>query len=217
MGFVSTACLLLAYAPVQTEAPKDSIILFDGKDTSAWVHRGTKAPCKWDVINGELVVKSGQPDVMTKQVFGDYRLHVEFWLPLMASAKDQGKANSGVYNHGRYEIQILDSFQNPTYKTGGCGALYGQKDPDANAIKPPEQWNTYDITFRAPRFDAEGKVTEKPRITVLHNGIRIHNNVEIEAKNTVAGFDGPQPKTGPILLQNHGNPVRFRNIWIVPM
>ena len=191
-------------------------MLFDGKSTEHWVHRGTNAPCQWEVKNGELIVKSGQPDIMTKQSFGDYRLHVEFWLPLMTDAKDQGRANSGVYNHGRYEIQILDSYQNPTYKTGGCGAIYGQKDPDADAIKPPETWNTYDIDFRAPRFDDKGQVTQRPRITVRHNGVLIHDNVEIAAKNTTAGLDGVQPKSGPILLQNHGNPVRFRNIWIVP-
>lgn len=197
--------------------PPGAIVLFNGKDTSAWVHRGNNEPCRWKVENGELVVTPGQPDVMTKQAFGDYRLHVEFWLPLMANARDQGRANSGVYNHGRYEIQILDCWNNKTYAFGGVGAIYGQKDPDKDAIKPPENWNSYDILFRGPRVDASGKITEKPRITAWHNGIKIHNNFEIKETPTTAGLEGPVPARGPILLQNHGNPIRFRNIWIVPM
>jgi len=164
-----------------------------------------------------LVVKPGSPDIVTKRDFGDYRLHVEFWLPLMADQKDQARANSGVYNQGRYEIQVLDSYNNSTYQFDGCGAIYGQKDPDQNAIKPPEQWNTYDITFRAPRFGKDGKVTQKPRVTVFHNGLKIHDNVEIQGNATTSGIAGPQPKVGPILLQDHGCPVRYRNIWIVPI
>ena len=163
-----------------------------------------------------MEVTAGTADIITKQEFGDFRLHVEFWLPA-SEESGQGRSNSGVYSHGRYEIQVLDSFKNPTYPFGGCGAIYEQKDPDQNAILPPETWNTYDITFRAPRFNKEGKVIEKPRITVLHNGLRIHNNVEIEKTSTRSGQDGPQPKVGPILLQNHGNPVRYRNIWILPL
>lgn len=209
----------LAIAQKSTELakpPKGAVVLFDGKDSSQWVSRGSKAPCQWDVTDGCLVVKAGTSDIVTKQSFGDYRLHIEFWLPLMANETSQGRANSGVYNHGRYEIQILDNYNNSTYAFGGCGAIYEQKDPDKNAIRPPEQWNTYDITFRAPRFDKTGALTEKPRITVLHNGIKIHDNVTIDKPSTRAGEDGPQPKVGPILLQNHGCPIRFRNIWIVP-
>lgn len=200
-----------------SKPPKGAIILFDGKDASKWEHRKSKEPCKWDVVDGCLVVKAGAPDLQTKQDFGDFKLHIEFWLPLMADQTSQGRANSGVYSHGRYEIQVLDSYQNPTYPFGGCGAIYEQKDPDKNAIKPPEQWNTYDITFRAPRFDKDGKVTVKPRITVIHNGVKIHDNVEIEKSSTRGGDDSPQPKVGPIMLQNHGCPIRFRNIWILPI
>lgn len=153
---------------------------------------------------------------MTKRQFGDYRLHVEFWLPLMPNETSQGRANSGVYNHGRYEVQVLDSYNNPTYAMGGCGAIYGQEDPIANAIIPPENWNSYDITFRAPRYDAAGNMTEKPRITVFHNGIKIHDNFELKGA-TAGGLDATQPKTGPIMLQDHGAAVRYRNIWIVPL
>lgn len=207
-----------AFAQVSSDPgapPPGAIVLFGGKDTSEWVHRGTNEPVKWDVQNGELVVKAGTPDIQTVRTFGDYRLHLEFQLPLMPDAKDQGRANSGVYNQGRFEIQVLDSYNNPTYKFGGCGAIYGQKDPDADAIVPPGWWNTYDILFRAPRFDASGAVVEKPRISVWHNGIRIHRDVELQGNATTSGIDGPPVKKGPILLQNHGSPVRYRNIWIV--
>ena len=202
---------------LMAKPPRGAIVLFDGKDASKWHHRDSNEECKWDITDGCLIVKPGQPDLVTKQEFGDYKLHVEFWLPLLEKESGQGRSNSGVYQHGRYEIQVLDSYNNPTYKFGGCGAIYGQKDPDANAIRPPEQWNTYDITFRAPRFGADGKVTEFPRITVFHNSIKIHDNVEIKVSNTASGIGGEQPATGPILLQDHGAPVRYRNIWIVPI
>lgn len=201
----------------RAKPPPGAIVLFDGKDTSAWVHRKSGEPCAWEVVDGALVVKPGTPDLMTKQEFGDYRLHIEFWLPLMPDRSGQGRANSGVYNHGRYEIQMLDSWENSTYQFGGCGAIYGQKDPDQNTIKPPETWNTYDILFYAPRFDSEGNLLAKPRISVWHNGIRIHRDIEIEKSPTTAGLEGPRPRKGPVLLQNHGSPLRFRNIWLVPM
>lgn len=197
--------------------PRRAILLFDGKDSSKWIQRGTNAPCQWDVTDGCLVVKTGTPDLMTKQEFGDYRLHVEFWLPLMADQQSQGRANSGVYNQGHYEVQVLDSYQNPTYKFGGCGALYGQKDPDVDAIIPPERWNTYDITFRAARFDKAGNLLEKPRITVFHNGLKIHDDVELLGAQTTSGLAGGIVSKGPIMLQDHGAAVRFRNIWIVPL
>lgn len=210
--------LAAALAPVQDRppVPPGAVVLFDGSNTSAWVHRQTKEACRWPIEIGELVVKNG-PDLMTKQEFGDYRLHIEFWLPLLPDAKDQARANSGVYNQGRWEVQVLDSYQNSTYPFGGCGAIYGQKDPDQNAIIPPENWNMYDILFRAARLDASGKVLEKPRISVWHNGIRIHRDVELQKEATTAGLEGQWVTKGPIMLQNHGSPIRYRNIWIVPM
>ena|SRR5579862_9249085 len=217
LALIPTAPLGQQKPTLGQKPPRGAVVLFDGNDTSQWCERGSKEDCKWDVVDGCLVVKAGQPDLMTRREFGDYRLHLEFWLPLMADQTSQGRANSGVYNHGRYEIQVLDSYKNPTYQFGGCGAIYGQKDPDKNAILPPEQWNSYDITFRAPRFDDAGKLIEKPRITVIHNGIKIHDNVEINGDGTGGGLGGPQPKVGPIMLQNHGDPIKFRNIWIVPL
>ncbi len=210
------ALALLAAVGISKAPPPGAITLFDGKDTAQWVHRRTREPVRWKIENGDLVVANG-PDIQTKQEYGDFRLHLEFWLPLMADAKDQGRANSGVFCQGRYEIQILDSWKNPTYATGGCGGLYGQKDPDQDAIKPPENWNTYDILFRAARLDPAGKLLEKPRISVWHNGIRIHRDVEIEKPSTASATETNWITKGPIQLQNHGNPIRFRNIWIVPM
>ncbi len=205
------------YDEKPVKPPRGALVLFDGKDTSSWMQRGSNEPCQWTIEDGALVVKPGATDLITKQDFGDYRLHVEFWLPLMSDQTSQGRANSGVYNQGRYEVQILDSYQNPTYEFGGCGAIYEQKDPDQIAIKPPEHWNEYDITFRAPRFNKDGTLKAKPRITVVQNGVKIHDNVEIDKCPTRAGIEGPRPKVGPIMLQNHGCPVRYRNIWIVPL
>jgi hypothetical protein len=196
--------------------PKGAMVLFDGKDGSQWVHRGSGKPFEWTLVEGAMEVKPGTGDIQTKQEFGDFQLHVEFMVPLMPEAQGQARGNSGVYMHGRYEIQVLDSY-GLTPETGDCGALYGQAPPRVNATLPPKEWQTYDITFRAPRFDAAGNVTEKPRITVLHNGIKIHDDVEIQQCPTAAGLPGPAVKTGPILLQDHGNAVRYRNIWLKPL
>lgn len=192
------------------------IVLFNGRDTSEWIHRGGSKPCEWRVDNGELVVTPGKTDIMTKREFSDYTLHLEFKLPVMLQATSQGRANSGVYNLGRYEMQILDSWNNPTYAFGGCGAIYGEKEPDKFALQPPGTWNRYDIEFTAPRFDSSGKQTSKPKISAWQNGIQIHKEYEIQASATAAGIEGSPKPTGPILLQNHGAEVRFRNIWIIP-
>ena len=198
-------------------APRHAEILFNGKDASAWHQRGSSDECKWDIVDGNLVSKIGTGDIVSKQLFGDYRLHVEFWLPLLTKESGQGKANSGVYQQGRYEIQVLDSYKNPTYKAGGCGSIYDFKDPDKDAIIPPEHWNSYDITFRAARYGADGKLTENPRITVIHNGIRIHDNVELTIPHTGGDLGGLPPGQGPIMLQEHGAAIRFRNVWVLPL
>jgi len=197
--------------------PKGAIILFDGKDTSAWVHRGTGEPCAWPVIDGAMEINIQKPDLLTKQEFGDFRLHLEFNIPPMPDKRGQGRGNGGVYLQGRYEIQILDSYQNETYPTGACGAIYGQKAPDSNAAKPPGKWQTYDITFYAARFDANGKQIARPRVTVLWNDVKVHDNVEITLDIGVAGLERNRSAIGPILLQNHGCKVKFRNIWVLPL
>ena len=200
-----------------TPPPQGAIVLFNGKDTSAWQGGGGK-PCPWKVLDDgtmEVVLKTG--DISTKQKFRDFQLHVEFWLPnLPPDVKSQARANSGVYLQGLYEIQVLDSYNNPTYPMGGCGAIYKKKDPDNfdTAVRPPEKWNKYDATFRAARFDATGKKTENARVTVLWNVIKVHDNYEIPGP-TAGGKEGPEP--GPIRLQDHHNLVRYRSIWIVPI
>jgi hypothetical protein len=206
--------------------PKGAIVLFDGKDLSGWTTRDGK-PALWKVEEGFVEIVSGKGDIMTKEKFGpDFKLHVEFWLPKMPpDVKGQARANSGVYLQGRYEIQVLDSYMNDTYANGSVGALYGIIAPDKaaqeKAIKPPEQWNTYDITFHAPRVDEVGKVTEKGRVTVVLNGVTIIDNGAFD-KNTGGELDKKLGTPGPVLLQDHHNKgggpnVRYRNIWIQPL
>lgn len=198
--------------------PRGSVVLFDGKNTSAWIQRGDGKPCQWVIEDGALVVTPRTSDILTKEKFSDFQLHVEFNLPILPdNVKDQARGNSGVYMLGLYEIQVLDSFNNGTYADGMCGAIYKQKPPDINACKPAGEWQSYDITFRAPRFDKDGKMTEKPRVTVFHNGIKIHDNVEIRIGPTTSSLGGPEVTSGPILLQNHGNAVKYRNVWIKPL
>ncbi len=208
--------------------PKDAIVLFDGKDLSGWTKLNGK-PADWKVEDGymEMVPRTGH--IKTKEKFGpDFQLHVEFWLPLMANATGQGRANSGVYLQGRYEIQVLDSYMNKTYANGTSGALYGIIAPNwaiaeekglsepKNPSKPPEQWQTYDITFHAPRVDNQGKVTEKGHLTVVHNGVTVIDNGAFD-KVTGGALDEKIGTPGPILLQDHGAKVRYRNIWLKPL
>jgi hypothetical protein len=160
--------------------------------------------------DGSILTRSG--DTKTNEDFGSYKLHVEFHVPFMPAARGQGRGNSGVYQHGRYEIQVLDSFglnENP----GECAAIYGQKAADLNVSLPPGRWQTYDITFTAPQFDASGNPVKGAIITVLHNGVKVHDAVEVT--KVTGGAWGQPAKTGPVRLQDHGNPTRFRNIWIV--
>lgn len=199
-------------------APKGAKVLFDGKDVSAWETRGGK-PATWAVKNGYMEVKGG--DIKTKETFGPaFKLHVEFWLPLMPTAKGQGRANSGVFLQGRYEIQVLDSYRNDTYANGSVGALYGIIAPDKaaqeKAVKPPEQWNTYDITFHAPSVDEKGTVARKGRLTVVLNGVTLIDDGKFDHA-TGGALDSKLGSPGPILLQDHGCKVRYRNIWLQPL
>ncbi len=195
--------------------PQDATVLFDGTNLDAWKKRGSDEKAEWKVENGymEVVPKTG--DITTKETFEDYQLHVEFWLPLMADAKGQARSNSGVYMQGRYEVQVLDSYGLDS-KHDDCGGIYRTKAADVNACRPPEQWQTYDIYFKAPRFHESGVKLEPAKISVLHNGIWIHHDVEIH-EPTGGEIDHEYSKPGPIMLQDHGNLVRFRNIWIRPL
>jgi hypothetical protein len=195
--------------------PSDAIVLFDGKDLSDWTDMKGN-PSKWKVENGymESVKKAGM--VKTKKVFGDCQLHVEFRTPLPVKGDSQGRGNSGVFLMEMYEVQVLDSYENKTYADGMVAAVYGQFPPLVNASRPPGEWQTYDIIFRRPHFDEEGKLTRPAYMTVFHNGILVQDNVEL--CGPTAWKKRPPYKAHPdelaIALQDHGNPVRFRNIWI---
>lgn len=194
------------------KAPADATVLFDGKDLSGWTHRKGN-PAQWEVAEGAITCKPGSGDMVSKHKFRDAQIHLEFATPLMPEARSQGRGNSGVYVQGRYEIQVLDSYQNETYANGSCGALYGQYAPLVNACRPPEQWQTYDIIFHAPKCDDAKKVIEPGRLTILLNGVLIQDNISIKA---VCGgeLDRAVHEPGPLLLQDHGNKVRYRNIWV---
>lgn len=181
--------------------PKGAIVLFDGKDASQW--------------NNAKVTPEGflEAGASTKERFGDCRLYLEFNIQPDPTGK-RTAGNSGVYIQHRYEIQILNSAGQPPSK-GGCGAIYQFKPPDTNQSKPPGEWQSYDITFRAPRWDAEKKKVSNARITVIHNGVKVHNGVEVPRKTGAGKAEGPEP--GPLYLQQHGNKVFFRNIWLLPL
>lgn len=195
-------------------APNGAVILFDGKDLSGWT-RPNGQPAEWKVENGYVEIVPRKGDIQTKEKFGDFQLHVEFWIPLMPNAKGQGRGNSGVYLQGRHEIQVLDSYMNETYANGSCGALYGIIAPSKNASKPPEQWQTFDITYQAPRVNDEGKVVKAGRVTVIHNGETVIKEGEFDHMVDL-GKDKNMGTPGPILLQDHGCKVRYRNLWLVP-
>jgi hypothetical protein len=196
-------------------APSDAVVLFDGKDLSKWADKDGGA-AKWKVENGyfEVVPKTGY--LHTREAFGDCQLHVEFSEPNPPKGVDQDRGNSGVFLHGLYEIQVLDSFQSKTYADGQAAAVYGQYPPLVNASRPPGQWQTYDIIFHGPRFDAAGKLLRPARETVFHNGVLVQDNVELSGP-TAHGERPPYkptPEKLPLALQDHNHPVRYRNIWI---
>lgn len=192
-----------------SKAPSDAVVLFDGSNLDAF-----KNGEAWTVEDGIATV--GKKTIETKQSFGDCQIHLEFATPKKVKGKGQGRGNSGVYIMGRYEVQILDSFQNKTYFDGQCGAIYKQQPPTVNACRGPGQWQTYDILFTAPRFDSNKKLLSPAYLTVLHNGVLIHNHYELQGGTSWshrAKYTAHAEKL-PLRIQNHGNPVQFRNIWI---
>ncbi|MDP7017988.1 MAG: DUF1080 domain-containing protein, partial [Pirellulaceae bacterium] len=194
-------------------APSDAVVLFDGKDLTKWVG-GDGKDAKWKVENGYAEVNGGG-SIRTKQGFGSCQLHVEWASPAEVKGKSQGRGNSGVMIMGFYEIQVLDSFDNRTYSDGQAGSIYGQYPPLVNASRKPGDWQTYDIIFEAPQFEGD-KLKTPGHITVIHNGVLVHHRTKILGR--VAHQDPPVYKAHkdalPLVLQDHGNPVRFRNIWI---
>ncbi len=191
------------------DPPADAIVLFDGKDLSQW-NNGEN----WEVKDGYAIIRKS--NITTKESFGDCQLHLEFATPEEVKGRSQGRGNSGVFLMDRYEVQILDSHENPTYFDGQCAAIYKQSPPMVNVCRKPGEWQTFDIIFTAPRFSEEGQVAKPAYITVLHKGVVVHNHFEIQGGTF---FDRPaaykkHPERQPIRLQNHGNPVKIRNIWI---
>jgi hypothetical protein len=198
--------------------PPDAVVLFDGSNLSRWVARNG-GETQWVIKDSVLESVKGAGYIQTRQEFGDFQLHIEWATPAKVEGNGQGRGNSGVFLHGRYEIQVLDSWENQTYFHGQAGAIYKQHAPRVNASRPPGEWQTYDFVFRGPRYDTSGKLVQPAFVTVLHNGILIHDQAMIlgTTSNRGAAKYEPGVTKGPLALQDHGNPVRFRNIWLRPL
>ena len=201
-------------APAPVPAPSDAVVLFDGKDLSEWRTPKGEAP-KWKVESGYFEVVKGAGDIVTAKSFGDCQLHVEWMAPSPAVGQGQDRGNSGVFFLGRYEVQVLDSYNSATYPDGQAAALYGQHPPLVNATRPPGEWQSYDIIFHGPRFEGE-KVVRPARVTVFHNNVLVQDNVELTGPTAHKARPPykPHAATAPIRLQDHAHPVRFRNIWL---
>jgi len=197
--------------------PSDAIVLFDGKDLSQWTtDKGEDA--KWNVHDGIFTVDKKAGDILTKEEFGDFQLHVEWQIPENITGESQARGNSGIYLQDKYEIQILDSYNSKTYVNGQAASVYKQSPPLVNAMRKPGEWNVYDIIYTAPTFTKDGKYRTYPTVTVLHNGVLVQNNTVIIGTTEYIGFPQIIPHgKGPIRLQAHGDPsapISFRNIWI---
>ncbi len=202
-------------APAPAPVPSDAIVLFDGRDLSQWTS-AKGLPAGWQVRDGYMEVVKNAGDIRTKRGFGDCQLHVEWATPSPASGSGQDRGTSGVFLMNLYEVQVLDSFGNKTYADGSAGAIYGQYPPLVNASRKPGEWQTYDIVFRAPRFDQAGSLVSPARMTVFHNGVLVQDSEELTgptANKARPPYKAHADKL-PISLQDHGHPVRYRNVWI---
>jgi hypothetical protein len=203
-------------APVG-QAPSDAIILFDGKDLSAWKSADPeKGDAEWTVSDGAMIVKPKTGNISTRQTFGDVQLHLEWRAPSPAKGASQKRGNSGIFFMGRYEVQVLDCYENQTYVNGGAASIYKQYPPLVNAARPAGEWQTYDIVFVAPRFEPTGDLISPARVTVFHNGVLAQLDVELAGPTVYRGL--PQYEfhvpSLPLSLQDHGDLVAYRNIWI---
>ena len=199
------------------KAPSDAIVLFDGKSMDEWVSDRGNGPAPWTIEEGAMV--SAKQSIHSKQQFGDIQLHVEWSEPTPAKGESQERGNSGVFLMGRFEMQVLDNYNNPTYPDGQCGGIYGQYPPQVNVCLPPGQWQTYDFIFHRPRYQ-DGKLVEPAYVTTLQNGVLLQDHQRMEGPTghmTVAKYPRSMPDKGPVGLQFHNNPVRFRNIWVRPL
>ena len=197
--------------------PSDAIVLFNGRSLAAWRSADdTTGPARWRIAEGFMEVVKGTGAIETRRAFGDVQLHIEWASPAVPHGEGQERGNSGVFLMGRYEVQVLDSYLNRTYPDGQAAAIYGQVPPLVNASAPPGQWQSYDIVFRRPRFDAAGKLLRPARVTVLHNGVLVHDATELTGPSAHQARP-PYEKHAdrlPISLQDHGVAVRFRNVWV---
>ncbi len=194
---------------LEGKVPSDAIVLFNGTDLSEWIGDDGEA-ANWIVAGGAMTVNKG--GIVTRKKFGDMQIHLEFCSPDPPRGEGQDRGNSGVYIHANYEVQVLDSYNNETYIDGMCGAIYKVAPPLVNASRPPGLWQVYDIVFRAPGFDSKGKVVKKATVTVLHNGVLIQDHVEVVPTGSRTGTE--EVTRGPINLQDHNHPVKYRNIWV---
>lgn len=199
---------------INTSAPSDAIILFNGTDLSQWESKDGSA-AKWELNNGVMTVVKGTGDITTKLKFSDFQLHAEWMVPVETDGNKPNTGNSGIYMQGLYELQVWNSYDIPLYANGQAGSIYKQAPPLVNAMRKPGEWNIYDVIYTAPRFKDNGTLFSPARITVLHNGVVIQNNTEIKGSTVYTGM--PVYKAhgkGPILLQDHMDAVSYRNIWI---
>lgn len=199
---------------VSSAPPSDAIVLFDGKNLDKWADKDGKSP-KWTVSDGAMTVAKGAGDIKTRQSFGDIQLHIEWRTPAKVEGEGQGRGNSGIFFCEKYELQVLDSYNNRTYSNGQAGSIYKQAIPMVNASRPPGEWQSYDVVFIAPKFNQDGSLETPGKITVFHNGVLIHHSTEIKGTTEYIG----KPKAtahgkDALRLQDHGNPTSFRNIWV---
>lgn len=206
---------------VALQAPSDAIILFDGTSLEAWVNARDGSPAAWTVADGIMTVNKTTGDIRTRRSFRDYQIHIEWRIPKDITGEGQSRGNSGLFLSTAgtgYELQILDSFENDTYVNGMAGSIYKQSIPLANPSRPPGEWQTYDVVWRAPRFDALGTLVAPARVTVFYNGILVQDNFELAGETRYRGLPEYRPyEAAPIMLQAHGDPsppISFRNIWL---
>ncbi|MDX2280319.1 MAG: DUF1080 domain-containing protein [Saprospiraceae bacterium] len=198
-----------------TQAPSDAIVLFDGKQLDEWLSAKDSSAAKWEISDGAMTVKPGTGDIITKRNFSDFQLHLEFATPEIVKGEGQGRGNSGIFLQNRYEVQVLDCYQNRTYSNGQTGAIYKQSIPLVNACRKPGAWQTYEILYTAPRFNQDGILLTPAYVTVLHNGILIQNHVAIKGTTEYIGLPKNEAHgKGALKLQDHGDLVRYRNIWV---
>ncbi|TDS12419.1 3-keto-disaccharide hydrolase [Sphingobacterium paludis] len=201
------------------QVPNDAIVLFDGKNLDKWESKNNPSQAvPWTIKDAVLTVKPSTGDIQTKDKFEDFQLHIEWKSPETIKGEGQGRGNSGIFLQGMYEVQVLDNDDNPTYVNGQAGSIYKQRPPLVEVRSDKDKWHRYDIIYKAPRFNIDGMLISKATVTILHNGVLVQNNTQIEGTTEYIGLPKLQAHgPGPIVLQDHGDLVHFRNIWIRPL